>query len=439
VRNIDGSLFQYELNFPCSSFHIKKSIDDKLWISLYSEENRGSKLWVWDGDLIELGTCSDVEIIGLNNYFDYCGNMIQKPGGLKRAVFIRDGDSPVFIDPADAVESYVVGINNNRQVVGNYIVTPSPQAFAWKAGVWNSIGTLGGGWSKAILTNESDAVAGISQTSDGEEHAFIWSENRIQDIGTLGGSWSRPEIIDSRGAVFGVSETADGRTARFLYRNNQIHEITGDSETDHLMFEYGENDMGGWDSLSFNESPPGLGENVVIGYYAARMDSYTEARYPPYTPFAKVENKTIYLDIPPGYRWAYPQYVNQVGQIVGKSSPPEYLPLLRQSDSCRSGIFPMPPYYPYQEGQPVFWNPCPEIERLNGREDGSMELRLNIWPLFQGSSYVLEESPTPLGPWITWEIFSDIDRVSSFSVQMKPEEDRFITSGFYRVREILHP
>ncbi|HXG95481.1 MAG TPA: hypothetical protein VNJ06_00055 [Gemmatimonadales bacterium] len=90
------------------------------------------------------------------------------------------------------------------------------------------LGTLGGNVSQATSLNDSDQVAGWSQTGDGfppPSHAFLWSHGSMQDLGTLGGCCSRADAINLAGQVAGTSTTASGEWHAFLWTAGQMQDL----------------------------------------------------------------------------------------------------------------------------------------------------------------------------------------------------------------------
>src|SRR5205807_2237980 len=71
------------------------------------------------------------------------------------------------------------------------------------------LGTLGGDVSQATSLNDSDAVAGWSQTTEEfppPSHAFLWTHGSMQDLGTLGGAPSLVGGLNQAGVVAGHSD-----------------------------------------------------------------------------------------------------------------------------------------------------------------------------------------------------------------------------------------
>src|SRR5437868_3086611 len=90
------------------------------------------------------------------------------------------------------------------------------------------LGTLGGQVSQATSLNDSDAVAGWSQTTDEyrpPSHAFLWTHGSMQDLGTLGGCCSRADAVNLAGQVAGSSTTASGEWHAFLWTAGQMLDL----------------------------------------------------------------------------------------------------------------------------------------------------------------------------------------------------------------------
>jgi len=87
------------------------------------------------------------------------------------------------------LESYAVDINNQSAVAGGAYRDGTFEAFVWKNGTLEFLGTLGGEFSFANAISDAGAVTGVSSTAAGEYHAFIWRPARgMEDIGA-GEGW----------------------------------------------------------------------------------------------------------------------------------------------------------------------------------------------------------------------------------------------------------
>lgn len=88
--------------------------------------------------------------------------------------------TPIDLGTAAVRVSYVKGINNTGQVVGQSCTTVNPvvcHAFLWEDGVMTDLGTLGGWGSQANSINDAGQVVGWSDVAIGAR-AFIW-ENGV--------------------------------------------------------------------------------------------------------------------------------------------------------------------------------------------------------------------------------------------------------------------
>jgi probable HAF family extracellular repeat protein len=92
-------------------------------------------------------------------------------------------------------------------------------------GVIDTNATLGGASSVANAINESDHLAGISETANGEFHAFLWVGVEMIDLGTLGGTISSALAMNDSSQVTGGSETEAGASHAFFWDGDTMHDI----------------------------------------------------------------------------------------------------------------------------------------------------------------------------------------------------------------------
>jgi probable HAF family extracellular repeat protein len=114
----------------------------------------------------------------------------------------------IDIDPGHS-SSWVAGINDANQVVGNHNVGYETHGFVWRAGVVTDLGTLPGrDYSSTSAINRNGDIVGASGTYSGPVniiHAVVWHGGTIRDLGTLGGV-SVASAINNCGVIVGTSQ-----------------------------------------------------------------------------------------------------------------------------------------------------------------------------------------------------------------------------------------
>jgi probable HAF family extracellular repeat protein len=160
--------------------------------------------FLWDGTMRDLGPDFIPRVI------DDAGRMV---GSTPQGVVLRSGDSDT------PLECGPLGLNNHRQVVGNYLYdTPSggieQRACFWDDGVFHDLDL---GWSSASDIDDKGLIVG----STGEEltQAFTWQDGTKTDLPTLGGS-ALANAVNDAGLVVGSSGE------RFSPEEDIMHPVT---------------------------------------------------------------------------------------------------------------------------------------------------------------------------------------------------------------------
>ena len=97
-----------------------------------------------------------------------------------------------------------------------------------RGGVISDLGTLGGelAWSRGYAINDSDTVAGVSQTSPmGPDHAIQWTPG--EDSRSAGHQEARQhelgdEFFNAPNLIVGQAETTNGAAHAFLYSSGKM-------------------------------------------------------------------------------------------------------------------------------------------------------------------------------------------------------------------------
>jgi len=99
-----------------------------------------------------------------------------------------------------------------------------------------SLGTLGGGASRALGLNERGEVVGEAQTASGAWRAFLWRDGGMVELRVPGGS-SRAVAVNGSGTVVGVfrpgSDTT-GSARPFLWSAGSVTQLAPSHPADHV-------------------------------------------------------------------------------------------------------------------------------------------------------------------------------------------------------------
>ena len=99
------------------------------------------------------------------------------------------------------------GINNQRQIVGEYVNESGfTSPFLWQGGTLIPLGVLPDGqFGAAYDINDRGQIVGTGNSGD-EGRAILWDNGRVINLGTLpGGDFSEARGINNRGDIAGMS------------------------------------------------------------------------------------------------------------------------------------------------------------------------------------------------------------------------------------------
>lgn len=126
-------------------------------------------------------------------------------------------------DPSNISEYYPRDINNQGMVVGSrYLASEGrEEAFLYRGGTVELLGTLGGPSSQAWAINEHGDITGTAYVTNDEAHAYIYRAGRMTSISAPptneGGSYSGFGI-NNQGHVLGQGrDSVDHQPRPFFY------------------------------------------------------------------------------------------------------------------------------------------------------------------------------------------------------------------------------
>ncbi|HML73030.1 MAG TPA: hypothetical protein PKB02_00910 [Anaerohalosphaeraceae bacterium] len=171
-------------------------------------------------------------------------------GGMGNVYVWQDGnksDIPFPVSLEFGTAAYDIS-NTSHVVGGNWI----QQGQLWNGSQLVPLGTLGGSSSMPYALNESDQVAGSSQTvTINETVPFLWQNNTMIPLGTLGGHYGRAYAINNHAVVVGFSQNASGDTRAFIYRNSTMTDLgtLGGSQSNAVAVNDA-NEVVGWSEIA---------------------------------------------------------------------------------------------------------------------------------------------------------------------------------------------
>ncbi len=215
-------------------------------------------------------------------------------GGSDYHAFLWENGVMTDLNAADASEGGALGINNLGRIVG-WVQTPAGQSHAclWNGLAMTDLGTLGGDRSEAWGINDSGQVTGFSLDANGIDHGFLWENDLMTNLGTLdGGTYSFALDINDSAQVVGYGNTATEHGHAFVWEGGLMTDLEG------LMSAHAINNLGqvvGWSKTPGDETHSFLwdaGDATDLGALPGRPESW-------------------------------PWDVNDRGQVVGFSWPPQ--------------------------------------------------------------------------------------------------------------------
>lgn len=115
--------------------------------------------------------------------------------------------------------SSAIGINNAGTIVGSVLVTPSPRAFRYDAGVMTDLGWIGPG-SVAFAINDAGQITGhYYDTGRTQTMGFVLTGETVVLFGMPGSPFITPHDINSAGAVVGINFNTSTSHHAFIYEH----------------------------------------------------------------------------------------------------------------------------------------------------------------------------------------------------------------------------
>jgi len=183
---------------------------------------------------------NDIVVGGAENEdldsFNFGGNVLGLPSPTSwRAFAWRDGvlqnlgtlggpDSfAFFVNDLDEID----GVSFTSSIPNPETGMPSVEPFIWKNGHMRSLGTLGGTFGYASNINNRSEIVGFSNLEgDAAAHAFDWSPKEgMKDIGGLGGTFSGATWVNEAGEIVGNAFTSDGPVHAVRWRRGKIEDL----------------------------------------------------------------------------------------------------------------------------------------------------------------------------------------------------------------------
>ena len=270
--------------------------------------------------IAEIGTLGGArsQAWGLNAAGQVVG-WAETAAGQQRAYLWADGRLTDLGTLPGGEASMAVAVNARGQVVGGSTTAPGQQlggpgtrAFLWQDGRLTDLGTLpGGDFSQATGINDAGQVIGFANRRPGTPiQAVLWQGGAPTELGTLPGAvGGRANAINNRGQVVGVAIRGPDQPLRaVLWAGGQVTDLG--LPAGHAA------------SRAFAINDTGL--------IAGRASDATEPVNPSIcpaplrcVPLLYRDGAWVQLATPPGSPNGLASGVNNAGQVVGLTQPPD--------------------------------------------------------------------------------------------------------------------
>ncbi len=206
---------------PGTSYSAARSINEVGQIT----GNSGTRMFLWDGSMIDLGTFGAITAMGLgiNDLGQIVGSKTST--GSERAILWDNGVVTDLGNLTGCTNAKATAINNVGQAVGQSSNCAHPEAFRWDE-VNGMIGLgLGSPGIASIaygINNSGSIVGGFNKPSG--NGAFIWTNGTMTDIGALANSTTLAVGINDSGVVVGSSQVQT-RFHPFLWQSGVMIDL----------------------------------------------------------------------------------------------------------------------------------------------------------------------------------------------------------------------
>ncbi len=130
--------------------------------------------------------------------------------GLCLAGATLSAQTPLPIEPPDALNTLALGINKSNEVAGTYWPTAGPsRGFLYADGTYTVIGYPGAAWTWATGVSDKREVVGYYGDGAGSTQSFVWSKGDYRPFAFPGGQDTQAKAVCGR-LVVGAYRDATG-------------------------------------------------------------------------------------------------------------------------------------------------------------------------------------------------------------------------------------